>query len=152
MKKLLTIIILLIMATVGVTAQNTINNRPDAIVGIYSGIQGHDHFRAKVTRSSDGTYRAQIVWLEHDRDDKGRKILDRKNPDKSLRNNPADRIVLFSGLKHNAKEHCWDGTKIYDPQRGIRAKMTARFDADGRLHIKGSLMGISETVIWTREE
>lgn len=136
----------------GAVAQNTLNNRADAIVGTYSGMQGSDRFRAKITRFDDGTYRAQIIWLEHDRDDKGNKILDKKNPDKSLRNIPADRIVLFSGLRYNVKEHRWDGTKIYDPQRGIRAKMTAEFMADGRLKIKGSLMGISESVYWTREK
>ena len=134
----------------GAVAQNTLNNRADAIVGTYSGMQGSDRFRAKITKFDDGTYRAQIIWLEHDRDDKGNKILDKKNPDKSLRNIPADRIVLFSGLRYNVKEHRWDGTKIYDPQRGIRAKMTAEFMADGRLKIKGSLMGISESVYWTR--
>lgn len=136
----------------GAVAQNTLNNRADAIVGTYSGMQGSDRFRAKITKFDDGTYRAQIIWLEHDRDDKGNKILDKKNPDKSLRNIPADRIVLFSGLRYNVKEHRWDGTKIYDPQRGIRAKMTAEFMADGRLKIKGSLMGISESVYWTREK
>lgn len=136
----------------GAMAQNTLNNRADAIVGTYSGMQGSDRFRAKITKFDDGTYRAQIIWLEHDRDDKGNKILDKKNPDKSLRNIPADRIVLFSGLRYNVKEHRWDGTKIYDPQRGIRAKMTAEFMADGRLKIKGSLMGISESVYWTREK
>ena len=136
----------------GAVAQNTLNNRADAIVGTYSGMQGSDRFRAKITKFDDGTYRAQIIWLEHDRDDKGNKILDKKNPDKSLRSIPADRIVLFSGLRYNVKEHRWDGTKIYDPQRGIRAKMTAEFMADGRLKIKGSLMGISESVYWTREK
>ncbi len=152
MKKILILIAFALGIVGGAVAQNTLNNRADAIVGTYSGMQGSDRFRAKITKFDDGTYRAQIIWLEHDRDDKGNKILDKKNPDKSLRNIPADRIVLFSGLRYNVKEHRWDGTKIYDPQRGIRAKMTAEFMADGRLKIKGSLMGISESVYWTREK
>ncbi|MBR2959428.1 MAG: DUF2147 domain-containing protein [Bacteroidales bacterium] len=152
MKKILIFMAFALGIVGGAVAQNTLNNRADAIVGTYSGMQGSDRFRAKITKFDDGTYRAQIIWLEHDRDDKGNKILDKKNPDKSLRNIPADRIVLFSGLRYNAKEHRWDGTKIYDPQRGIRAKMTAEFMADGRLKIKGSLMGISESVYWTREK
>lgn len=152
MKKILILMAFALGIVGGAVAQNTLNNRADAIVGTYSGMQGSDRFRAKITKFDDGTYRAQIIWLEHDRDDKGNKILDKKNPDKSLRNIPADRIVLFSGLRYNVKEHRWDGTKIYDPQRGIRAKMTAEFMADGRLKIKGSLMGISESVYWTREK
>lgn len=152
MKKILIFMAFALSIVGGAVAQNTLNNRADAIVGTYSGMQGSDRFRVKITKFDDGTYRAQIIWLEHDRDDKGNKILDKKNPDKSLRNIPADRIVLFSGLRYNVKEHRWDGTKIYDPQRGIRAKMTAEFMADGRLKIKGSLMGISESVYWTREK
>lgn len=152
MKKILIFMAFALGIVGGAVAQNTLNNRADAIVGTYSGMQGSDRFRAKITKLDDGTYRAQIIWLEHDRDDKGNKILDKKNPDKSLRNIPADRIVLFSGLRYNVKEHRWDGTKIYDPQRGIRAKMTAEFMADGRLKIKGSLMGISESVYWTQEK
>ena len=58
--------------------------------------------------------------------------------------------MLFSGLRYNAKKHRWDDTKIYDPQRGIRANLTVEFVADGRLKLKGSLMGISESVYWTK--
>ena len=47
----------------------------------------------------------------------GKKILDAKNPDKSLRNTPCDQIVIFNGLKYNASKRQWDGGKIYDPQR-----------------------------------
>jgi len=133
-------------------AQNSLNKSADNIVGTYSGMQGNDRFRAKIVKLVNGTYRARVVWLEHDRDAKGNKILDTKNPDKSLRNRPADQIVLFSGLKYNAKKQRWDDTKIYDPQRGIRAKLVAWFEADGRLALKGSLFGISETVYWTRIE
>ena len=93
-----------------------------------------------------------MIWLEHDRDTKGNKLLDTKNPDKSLRSKPADQIVLFSGLKYDAKKHCWNNTKIYDPQRGLRAHMAAEFTSDGRLRVKGSLVGISESVYWTREK
>ena len=127
------------------------NNNADAIVGTYSGKQGSDSFRARVTKQQDGTYRAQIIWLEHDRDGSGKKILDAKNTDKSLRSTPADRIVIFSGLHYNAKKHRWDDAKIYDPQRGIRAHLVADFAPDGRLRLKGSLFGISETVYWTKE-
>ena len=60
--------------------------------------------------------------------------------------------MLFSGLKYNAKKHRWDGTKIYDPQRGMRAKMTAEFKEDGKLEISGSVLLISESVLWEKIE
>lgn len=148
-------IVLLLMTLLCITpvmAQNTMNDKADNILGTYVAKQGDDNFKAKIVKLTDGTYRGQIIWLENDKDAKGNKILDSKNPDKSLRSKPADQAVLFSGLKYDAKKHCWNDTKIYDPQRGLRANMTAEFTADGRLKIKGSLLGISETVYWKRVE
>ena len=152
MKHIILALAILLGLSLPAAAQNSLNKSADNIVGTYSGMQGNDRFRAKIVKLVNGTYRARVVWLEHDRDANGNKILDTKNPDKSLRNRPADQIVLFSGLKYNAKKQRWDDTKIYDPQRGIRAKLVAWFEADGRLALKGSLFGISETVYWTRIE
>ena len=131
-------------------AQNTLNDKADNIVGTYSGKQGDDKFKVKIMKLTDGTYRGQVVWLEHDKDAKGNTILDTKNPDRSLRSKPASQVVLFSGLKYDAKKHCWSDTKIYDPQRGLKAHMTAEFAPDGRLRLKGSLLGISESVYWEK--
>lgn len=131
-------------------AQNAMNNKAENIIGTYQSKQGDDVFKANITQQSDGTFKGQIIWLEKDRDANGNKLLDEKNPDKSLRNVPCDQIVLFSGLKYNAKEKRWDGTKIYDPQRGIRANLKAEFTKDGELRLKGSIMGIGESVYWNK--
>jgi len=131
-------------------AQNELNNNGDNIVGTYESTQNGDRFKTKIEKLKDGTYRAQVFWVENDKDANGNKRLDEKNPDKSLRSTPADRIVLFSGLKYDAKKKEWNGTKIYDPQRGIRAKMTASFEKDGRLKLTGSVLLISESVYWKR--
>ena len=148
-------IILLLTALLCVAplvAQNTLNDKADNIVGTYSGKQGDDRFKVKIVKLTDGTYRGQVVWMERDKDAKGNKILDTKNPDKSLRSKPADQAVLFSGLKYNEKKRCWNDAKIYDPQRGLRANMTAEFIADGRLRIKGTVLGIGESVYWQKTE
>lgn len=144
------IALFLLVPFVSTTAQNALNNKADNIVGTYSGKQGSDRFKAKIEKMADATYRCRVIWLEHDKDADGNKILDRKNPDKKLRSTPADRIVIFSGLKYDSKNHRWNGTKIYDPQRGIRANLVADFCDDGRLRLKGSLMGISESVYWKK--
>ena len=132
-------------------AQSALNDKADNIVGTYSGKQGDDRFKVKIVKLSDGTYRGQVIWMERDKDAKGNKILDTKNPDKSLRSRPADQVVLFSGLKYDSKKRCWNDTKIYDPQRGLKASMTAEFVADGSLRIKGSVLGIGESVFWNKE-
>lgn len=149
MKNIILILTTLLCA-MPIVAQNTLNDHADNIIGTYSGKQGDDRFRAKIVKLSDGTYRGQIIWMERDKDNHGNKILDSKNPDKKLRSTPADRIVLFSGLKYNAKKHRWDDTKIYDPQRGMRAKMTAEFTKDGLLKITGSVAVVSESVYWQK--
>ncbi len=149
-KKVFTTLIVTLLAVIPAMGQNPLNNAADNIVGTYAGAQNGEKFRAKIVKLADGTYRGQIIWMEHDKDANGKKKLDTKNPDKSLRNTPCDQIVLFSGLKYDADDKEWNGTKIYDPQRGMRARLTARFEKDGRLRLRGSVMGIGESVYWIK--
>ena len=149
-KNVLMLLAITLMCGQFAVAQNALNDKADNIVGIYESVQNGDRFRAKIEKLKDGTYRGQIIWMEKDKNKDGNKILDTKNPDKSLRNTPADRIVIFSGLKYDGKDHEWGGTKIYDTQRGVQAKMTASFAADGRLKITGSVLLISESVYWNK--
>lgn len=133
-----------------VAAQNRLNDGGDNIIGIYEAWQNKDHFKAKVVKLSDGTYRGQVIWAEVDKDKDGNKRLDKKNPNKKLRSLPLDQAVLFDGLKYDADKHEWNGTKVYDPQRGVRANMDAHFLDDGRLQIRGTFMAFSEKCIWKR--
>lgn len=141
---------ILMMGMTMAMAQNVLNNKADNIVGDYQGVQGGEPFKARITKQSNGTYKAQIYWVKNDTEKNGAKRLDEKNPDKSLRNVPCDQIVLFKGLTYDADNKQWGGTKIYDPQRGIRANCTAQFAKDGTLKISGKIMGIGETVTWKK--
>lgn len=137
----------------GITvSQNSLNNAADNIIGTYTGDLNGDKFKAKIAKQSDGSYRGQLIWVENDRDAQGNKLLDTKNPDKKLRNTPCDRIVLFSGLRYDSKQREWNGTKIYDPKRGMRAKMVASWTGDGRLKLHCSVLGISKDLYWERIE
>ncbi len=123
----------------------------DNILGDYYSKQGSDEYKVRISKKTDGTYKAQIFWVSDPIDhETGKLALDPKNPDKSLRDTPCDRIVLIDGLKYNAKKSHWDGAKIYDPQRGIKVGVTAHFEKDGRLAVKGSVLGIGETVHWEK--
>lgn len=150
MKKFIILLAIAIAFIGTTTAQNALNSNAKSIIGTYQGKQGNDLFKVNITQQNDGTFKGQIFWLEKDRDAHGNKLLDEKNPDKSLRNVPCDQIVLFSGLKYNAKHQRWDGTKIYDPQRGIKANLHAEFTKEGQLKLKGTLMGIGESVYWDK--
>lgn len=149
MKKILLTLTLFLMGTMALLAQG-LNDKADNILGNWRATRGGEVSKVKVSRSADGTYMAQVYWVEVDKDKNGNKKLDRKNPDKSLRNTPCDQIVLFQGLKYNAEKKQWDGTEVYDPTKGIRAKCVVRFEDDGRLRIKGSILGISQSAYWEK--
>lgn len=149
-RKIFTTLVITLLSILPTMGQNVLNNAADNIVGVYSGMQNGDKFKAKIVKLANGTYRGQIIWVEHDKDANGNKKLDTKNPDKKLQKTPCDQIVLFSGLKYDAGDKEWNGTRIYDPQRGVKAKLTVHFEKDGRLRLRGSILGIGESVYWTK--
>lgn len=141
------------MAVAAMTLCMAQNNKADNILGKYSSVQGGEGYKVEVTKKADGTYKAQIYWISEPNDPKtGKKKLDTKNPDKALRGLPSDRVVLFDGLRYNAEKQQWGDAKIYDPQRGIRVSCTAKFDNAKTLTVRGSVLGIGETAVWTRVE
>lgn len=148
MKKILTLL-LLVMGTLPMIAQTPKNDMADNIVGKYIAIQNGEESKVRIVKEKDNTYTAQVYWVKNDLDKAGKKRLDTQNPDKSLRTVPCDEVVLIKGLKYNSSKSVWDGAKIYDPTRGIKANATFRFEQDGRLSVKGTVLGISETVYWT---
>ncbi len=149
MKKIASFIIC-IFSVICLNAQNPLNNNADNIIGTYLCKQKDNSFKVKIEKLSDGTYKGQLCWIEKDKDKDGNKLLDKKNSNKKLRNTPLDRVVIFSGLKYNAKEKIWDDCKIYDPQRGVEAKLEIWFEKDGTLRVKGSKWGFSESVYWQK--
>lgn len=148
MKNVLVTILMLSVAALGLNAQN----KADDIVGKWFAEQDGVESFVEIMRCPDGTYMAQVRWVENSVGPDGRKVLDVKNPDRSLRSVPVDEIVLFTGLEYNEKKGNWGGTKIYDPTRGIKANVTCSLVDGGKtLRLRGSVLGIGETVEWTRQ-
>lgn len=131
------------------SAQN-LNEVADNILGEYLLIHNGFESKVRITKSNDNTYMAKVYWIKNSVDAKGEKLLDEKNPDKSLRSTPADQIVLFKGLRYVADKKNWSGTKIYDPTRGIKANATCDFIDSETLRVRGSLMGIGENAYWKK--
>lgn len=126
------------------------NGDPDSIIGTYSVTHKGEVSKVRISGNGDGTYDAQVFWVKNRLDAGGRVRKDGKNPDKRLRDVDCDRIFLFKGLRYNRKERCWDGTKIYDPVRGINADVRVVWKDSGTLLLKGTKLGVSETVCWTK--
>ena len=138
-----------LMVTLPSFAQG-INDKADNIVGEYLTDRGGSKSKVRVTKSEDGTYSAQVFWVEKPLDAQGNKRKDVKNPDKNLRNVDIDQVVIVKGLKYDAKEKTWGDAKIYDPSKGIRVNVTAEFETTDKLKLRGTIFGIGTTLYWNR--
>lgn len=148
MKKILfTLICALVTFTV--SAQD-LNSKGDNILGNYLSLKDGSKSKIKITKAADGTYTAQVYWVEKALDANGNKRKDVKNPDKTLRNVDIDQVVIVKGLKYDAEKKRWSGAKIYDPTKGMRVNATAEFETADKLKLRGTIMGIGVTLYWTR--
>ncbi len=138
-----------IMALSPVCAQN-FNDKADNIVGEYLTDRGGSKSKVRVTKNAQGTYDAQVFWVEKPQDSEGKKRKDVKNPDKKLRNVDIDKVVVVRGLKYDAEDKEWGGAKIYDPSKGIRVNVTAEFESANRLKLRGTILGIGTTLYWQK--
>jgi uncharacterized protein (DUF2147 family) len=149
MKKLMMIFMGALMMVLPSFAQG-INDKADNIVGEYLTDRGGSKSKVRVTKNVDGTYDAQVFWVEKPLDAKGNKRKDVKNPDKNLRNVDIDQVVVVKGLKYDANDKVWGDTKIYDPSKGIRVNVTAEFESSEKLKLRGTILGIGTTIYWTK--
>lgn len=136
--------------TAGDAQGDDLNASADNIVGTYLADHKGEKSKVKISKNTDGSYTAQVFWVQNRTEKDGSVRKDVKNPDKSLRNVDCDKIVIFKGLKYDSSSKTWGGTSIYDPVRGLNASLKAWFKDSKTLALKGSKMGFSETVYWTR--
>ncbi len=150
MKQTIMTMLCAIMFALPMNAQQPLNNNADNIVGEYLTDRGGSKSKVRVSKASDGTYTAQVFWVEKPNDDKGNKRKDVKNPDKSLRNVDIDKVVLVKGLKYDKEDKQWGGAKIYDPTKGIRVKVAAEFESEKKLKLRATILGIGQTLYWQK--
>ena len=148
MKKIIFTIICA-LATLSLNAQD-LNSNGDNILGEYLSIKDGGKSKIKITKEANGTYTAQVYWVERALDANGNKRKDVKNPDKSLRNVDIDKVVLIKGLKYDAKDKEWSDTKIYDPGSGKIYSVDIEFKDAKTLKVYGNILGIGKTVYWEK--
>lgn len=127
-----------------------LNDKGDNILGEYLTDRGGHKSKVRITKNEDGSYNAQVFWVENALDENGNKRKDVKNPDKNLRNVDVDQIILVKGLKYIAEDKEWGNAKIYDPTLGLRVNVTAEFVEANKLKLRGSIFGIGTTLYWNR--
>lgn len=150
MKKLIVTLLCAITMALPTFAQNTFNSKADNIVGEYLTDRGGSKSKVRVTKAADGTYTAQLFWVENPNDANGKKRKDVKNPDKNLRNTDIDKVVIIKGLKYIKEDKMWGDTKIYDPSKGFRVNVTAEFVSADKLKLRGTVFGVGTTIYWQK--
>ena len=110
-------------------AQNTLNNNADNIIGEYLTDRGGSKSKVRVTKSTDGTYKAQLFWVENPNDANGNKRKDVKNPDKKLRNTDIDKVVVIENLKY-IKEEFLKGLSLADVEKYYKNYQTINVLSD----------------------
>lgn len=148
-RKFIVVLICAVFCATPMYAQSK-NDNPDSIVGEYLTDRGGSKSKVRVYKEANGTYTAQVFWVENPYDKNGKKRKDVKNPDEKLRNVDIDKVVLVKGLKYDADDKEWSGAKIYDPTKGIKVNATAKFEKDGRLKLRGTILGIGKTLYWQK--
>lgn len=139
------------MFTIPSCAQD-MNSKGDNIIGEYLSIKDGKKSKIRISKASNGTYTAQVFWVENPLDKNGNKRKDVKNPNKNLRNVDVDKIVLIKGLKYDADDKEWGDTDIYDPTGGKVYSVDIEFKDSKTLEVYGNIWGIGKTVYWTRIE
>lgn len=152
MKRFLILAVAAIAAVLPSFAQNSRNDKADSIVGEYFVPDAKNgDSKVRFTKNADGTYDCQVFWLAIPIDPStGKPWLDFRNPDKSLRNVRCDQLFIIRGLKYDSDAKMWNGAKVYDPNRGLSAKVRCKFTKDGALEVKGTILGIGETQNWKK--
>ena len=150
MKKLFVTLFCAIIMALPTFAQNTLNTKADNIIGEYLTDRGDSKSKVRITKAADGTYTAQLFWVENPNDANGKKRKDVKNPDKKLRNTNIDKVVIIKGLKYIKEDKMWGETKIYDPSKGIRVNVTAEFVSANKLKLRGTVFGVGTTIYWQK--
>ena len=115
---------------------------PDRIVGVYYTAHQGEESKIRVFKEDDGSYTAQVIWVRDNLDENGEVEKDVKNPDKSKRDTPCDQIVLIEKMTYNEKKDSW----------GDEANVTCSFESVSKLRVRGSVLGIGETVYWDKIE
>ena len=149
MKKFIVAIICALAFAMPSFAQG-LNDKADNIIGEYQTDRGGSKSKIRVTKNANGTYNAQLYWVENPTDKNGNKRKDVKNSDKALRNVDIDQVVIVKGLKYEADKKRWGGAKIYDPTKGLRVNATAEFESADKLKLRGTILGVGVTIYWTR--
>lgn len=96
----------------------------------------------------------KIVWLENNKNKDGSSPrTDYNNPKTELQKNKLIGTQILKNLRWDADDSEWSKGEIYDPKTGKTYSCYAVLQKDGKLFIKGFVLGMSfigKSTLWTR--
>ena len=103
----------------------------------------------KVSKNGD-SFRGHLIAFEKQKEDIGKVVLDKNNPEDKLKSRKLKGIEMFWGFSFDDDE--WSGGQIYDPVSGKTYKSYMSLDGKDTLNLRG-YVGIplfGRTSVWTR--
>jgi uncharacterized protein (DUF2147 family) len=96
----------------------------------------------------------KIVWLENNKNKDGSSPrTDYNNPKVELQKNKLIGTRILKNLQWDADDRQWSKGEIYDPKTGKTYSCFAVLQKDGKLYLKGFILGMSfigKSTLWTR--
>ena len=127
-------------------------NGGDRILGVYKAVKDGAVSKVRISKIGDNAYKAQVFWLEKDKNPDGSLRTDLKNPDPAKRKTPSNQIVLIESVSYDSKEGVWNNGNIYDPTSGKVYKTIVDFKDDKTLRVRGFLGPFSKSLYWQKLE
>lgn len=134
------------------TVANASTSGGDRILGVYKAVKDGAVSKVRISKVGDNAYKAQVFWVEKDKNPDGTPSTDLKNPDPAKRNTPSDQIVLIEKVSYDSNEGVWNNGNIYDPTSGKVYKTIVDFKDDKTLRVRGFLGPFSKSLYWQKIE
>ncbi len=98
----------------------------------------------------------KVVWLKDNTNPDGTTPrTDYENPDESQRKKPLIGQPILKHLYWDKYDEEWEDGEIYDPKNGKTYSCYAELQEDGKLFLKGYVLGmpfLGRSTLWTRYE
>jgi len=93
----------------------------------------------------------RIAWMLKGQDKKGRPLVDKRNPDPTLRTTPLLGLTIMYGLRPGEDVNAFEG-EVYNPQDGKTYPVTVTIASESEIKVRGcGLAGlICQTQEWAR--
>tara|TARA_Y100000589_G_scaffold332251_1_gene390785 strand:+ start:2983 stop:3405 length:423 start_codon:yes stop_codon:yes gene_type:complete len=126
-------------------------NKSCDICGIWVEEKKESHI--EIYETDNNKYEGKIIWLAEPFDINGNMKVDKKNPNKELKNRPIYNLIIIKDLV-SINSVQWSHGTIYDARSGKTYRLNATLKDHNTLILKGyiGLSFIGKSTKWTRRE